>query len=116
MDTPVTTARTDLGTVSTQPVYNSLHARTAAGLVRRIEPLGQPAQYELRTGDNRHHIVCRRCGATEDVDCVTGAAPCLIPSDNHGFREEEAEVTFRGTCPRCERIRNEKEQHNGNER
>lgn len=105
----VTAARANLGTLSTQAVYNNLHALTAAGLVRRIELPGQPARYELRTGDNHHHIVCRRCGATEDVDCVMGTAPCLTPSENHGFHVDEAEVTFWGICPQCQQKRIEKE-------
>ena len=90
-----------LGTVSTQAVYDTLHALTAAGLLRRIEPAGHPARYETRVGDNHHHLVCRSCGATVDVDCVQGAAPCLDPDTTYGFAIEEAEVTFWGICPAC---------------
>jgi Fe2+ or Zn2+ uptake regulation protein len=32
---------------------------------------------------------------------VVGAAPCLTPSDAHGFAIRVAEVTFWGTCPAC---------------
>ena len=88
--------------VSTQSVYDCLAALGAAGLVRRIEPAGSPARYETRVGDNHHHIVCRVCGATRDVDCVTGAAPCLEPGDVGGFAVDEAEVTFWGLCPDCQ--------------
>src|SRR5580658_6884197 len=55
--------RDRLGHVSLQAVYEALHALTAAGLVRRIEPDGSPARYEGRVGDNHHHVVCRSCGA-----------------------------------------------------
>jgi len=51
--------------------------------------------------DNHHHVVCRRCGAVEDIDCVVGAAPCLQASDTGGFVLDEAEITFRGLCPDC---------------
>ena len=44
----------------------------------------------------------RRCGAIEDVDCTVNAAPCLQPSEDHGFVIDEAEVTFWGICPRCQ--------------
>ncbi|WP_007023618.1 Fur family transcriptional regulator [Saccharomonospora iraqiensis] len=94
--------RDALGSVSTQAVYDVLGACTHAELVRRIEPAGHPARFETRTGDNHHHLVCRRCGHAEDVDCVRGAAPCLRPSHLGGFAVEEAEVVFWGLCPACQ--------------
>jgi Fur family ferric uptake transcriptional regulator len=95
-------ARTRLGAISTQAVYDALHALTGAGLLRRIEPAGSPARYETRVGDNHHHLVCRACGATHDVDCVIGEAPCLTPQAAAGFLVHEAEVTFWGLCPDCQ--------------
>lgn len=94
-------ARAALPTVSVQAVYDVLHALTDAGILRRIEPAGHPARYERRVGDNHHHVVCRGCGAVDDVDCATGAAPCLTPSSTSGFVVETAEVTFWGLCPAC---------------
>ena len=102
VDTLTSMVRARLGSVSTQAVYDVLRALTDAGLVRRIEPAGHPARFERRVADNHHHVVCRRCGATSDVDCVVGAAPCLAPSDAHGFAVDEAEVVFWGLCPACQ--------------
>src|SRR5215475_4999010 len=79
----VTAAR--VGHVSLQAVYEALHALTASGLIRRIEPAGSPARFEGRVGDNHHHVVCRSCGAVADVDCAVGEAPCLTASDDHGY-------------------------------
>ena len=93
--------RERFGTVSTQAVYDMLAACAAAGLLRRIEPAGSPVRYERRVGDNHHHLVCRRCGRTEDVDGVTGAQPCLTPAEGTGFAVDEAEVVFWGVCPAC---------------
>src|SRR5699024_767069 len=76
--------REDVGQVSTQAVYDVLYALTEHGLLRRIQPAGSPALYELATGDNHHHMVCRRCGAVTDVDCATGQAPCLDPGEAAG--------------------------------
>jgi Fur family transcriptional regulator, stress-responsive regulator len=94
-----------VGHVSLQAVYDALHALTAAGLLRRIEPTGGPARFERRVGDNHHHVVCRSCGVVADVDCAVGAAPCLTPSDDHGFAIGEAEVTYWGVCPDCSTAR-----------
>ena len=93
--------RAALGTVSTQAVYDVLRALTEAGLARRIEPAGSPALFELRVGDNHHHVVCRTCGVVADVDCAVGQRPCLTASDDHGFVIDEAEVTYWGLCPAC---------------
>ena len=101
VDSIADAARAELGTVSTQAIYDVLKAFTAAGLVRRIEPAGSPARFELRVGDNHHHVVCRSCGAVADVDCAHGNAPCLTASNDHGFSIDEAEVTYWGLCPDC---------------
>jgi Fur family ferric uptake transcriptional regulator len=93
---------TRLGSVSKQAVYDALDALVGASIVRRIEPAGRPALYEARVGDNHHHIVCRSCGAVDDVDCSVGAAPCLEPAQTHGFVVDEAEVTYWGLCPDCQ--------------
>ena len=91
--------------VSHQAVYDVLHTLADLGLVRRIQPAGSVARYELRVGDNHHHVVCRGCGDVVDIDCATGAAPCLDPSelDVHapGFVLDEAEVTYWGLCAAC---------------
>jgi Fur family transcriptional regulator, stress-responsive regulator len=94
-----------LETVSMQAVYDVLGALARVGLARRIEPAGSPALYERRVGDNHHHVVCRGCGAVGDVDCAVGEAPCLEPSNTHGFVIDEAEVTFWGLCPTCQSSR-----------
>jgi Fur family ferric uptake transcriptional regulator len=100
-DTLITAARARLGAVSHQAVYDVLRVLTDRGLLRRIQPQGSVARYEARTGDNHHHLVCRSCGAIVDVDCATGAAPCLTPSDDGGFVVDEAEVVYWGRCPSC---------------
>jgi Fur family ferric uptake transcriptional regulator len=91
-----------LGGASRQAVYDALDQFLVSTLVRRIEPAGSPARYELRVGDNHHHVVCRRCGLVTDVDCAVGEAPCLEPSRTDGFVVDEAEVTFWGLCPQCQ--------------
>ncbi len=100
-DALIRTARQRLGTVSHQAVYDVLRVLTAAGLLRRIEPAGSVARYELRVGDNHHHVVCRACGTVADVDCAVGDTPCLTASDDHGFEIDEAEVVYWGLCPAC---------------
>ncbi|MQW75109.1 transcriptional repressor [Nocardioides sp. dk4132] len=95
------TVRGRLGEVSQQAVYDVLRVLTESGLIRRIQPQGSVARYESRVADNHHHLVCRSCGVIVDVDCAVGVAPCLTPSDGHGFSIDEAEVVYWGQCPSC---------------
>src|SRR5215470_10107898 len=100
-DSIIGAVRADLGEVSHQAVYDVLRALTAAGLVRRFQPMGSVARYESRVGDNHHHVVCRSCGAIADVDCAVGSTPCLTASDGRGFTIDEAEVIYWGRCVGC---------------
>jgi Fe2+ or Zn2+ uptake regulation protein len=100
-DSIIGAVRKDLPEVSHQAVYDVLRALTGAGLVRRIQPPGSVARYEVRVGDNHHHVVCRSCGVIADVDCAVGEAPCLTASDDNGFVIDEAEVVYWGLCASC---------------
>ncbi|WP_433796062.1 Fur family transcriptional regulator [Actinoplanes sp. CA-252034] len=106
-DSVIALVRSELPTVSHQAVYDVLRALTDTGLVRRIQPAGATARYEMRVRDNHHHAVCRSCGAIADVDCAAGNAPCLTASDDHGFVIDEAEVVYWGICPACVSTRSE---------
>ncbi|KAA2250720.1 transcriptional repressor [Solihabitans fulvus] len=101
IDTIANQVRARLGQISIQAVYGAVHAFTAAGLVRRIQPAGSPTRYEARVGDNHHHLVCRECGRITDVDSASGEPPCLEPADDAGYLIDEAEITFWGHCSTC---------------
>jgi Fur family transcriptional regulator, stress-responsive regulator len=93
--------RAEIGAISLQAVYDGLTLLAAQGLIRRIQPAGSPARYEDRVGDNHHHLICRVCGRTVDVDCATEFAPCLTALDDQGYEIDEAEIVYWGRCPDC---------------
>ena len=94
--------RARIGSVSKQAVYDALGVLATNGLIRRIQPAGSPTRYEDRVGDNHHHVICRTCGVTADVDCAVGDVPCLTANEDHGFDIDEAEVIYWGYCPTCQ--------------
>lgn len=100
-DSIIGVVRADLGEVSHQAVYDVLRVLTAAGLVRRFQPMGSVARYEARVGDNHHHVVCRSCGAIGDVACAVGCTACLAAAGDSGYEIGAAEVTYWGRCPGC---------------
>ncbi|MGB6453306.1 MAG: Fur family transcriptional regulator [Streptosporangiaceae bacterium] len=101
-DAVAETVRAELGSISLQAVYDVLSVLADVGLIRRIQPAGSPARFEARVSDNHHHVICRSCGRTADVDCAVGSAPCLTAVDDKGYQIDEAEVIYWGRCTDCQ--------------
>lgn len=94
--------RAEIGSISRQAVYDALGVLVERGLIRRIQPAGSAALYEFRTDEDHHHVVCRSCGKMVDVGASVNPAPSLkAAARESGYRVEEAEVIFTGTCPGC---------------
>jgi len=93
--------RAEIGAVSRQAVYDALGLFAEKGILRRLQPAGSPALFDPRVGDRHHHVICRTCGAVEDVDCAVEPAPCLTPPPDSGYQIDEAEILYWGFCPRC---------------
>lgn len=92
--------RNKLGTVSTQTVYDVLATLVESRIARRIAIPNGGTRYELETGDNHQHVVCRECEAIHDVEDPGTVAPSEAGA-NHGFEIDKVEVTFWGLCPDC---------------
>ena len=107
MDQIIERVRANGVSISTQAAYDVCDALHRTGLARRIEPAGGPARFESRVGDNHHHLVCRACGVTLDVDCAVGDPPCLTVVEDFGYEIDEAEVIYWGRCPECVAQRSE---------
>jgi len=89
-----------LPNVSLPTVYAALEALGEAGLVRRVAAGRGRALYDARPADH-HHLVCRRCGAVEDLeaDVPLTRAPSLAAKQ--GFAPDAAEIVVHGPCSRC---------------
>ena len=85
--------------ISTQAAYDACEALREKGLAHRIALAGGPARYEARAGDNHHHLVCRSCGLTVDVDCVTDAAPVPACPERRGFLRRRGGDHVLGALP-----------------
>jgi Fe2+ or Zn2+ uptake regulation protein len=86
--------------LSWQGTYDVLTALTDAHLVRRVESAGSAALFELRTGRDHHHRICRTCHRVDDIACV-GDPPCLPPSTDSAFLVDDIEITYWGRCSTC---------------
>lgn len=88
-------------TIPRMSIYNVMSDLTGASLVMLADVGPGRALYEA--GDVwHHHFVCTGCGKIEDVPCLKGRKPCLLPPKNlPGTTIEEAQVIFRGHCAAC---------------
>lgn len=94
--------RAQIGAISQQAVYDALGTLSEKGLLRRIQPAGLPALFDLRARDRHHHAICRACGAVVDVECDPKKEPSLAAAAASGFTIDEAEVLYWGLCPACQ--------------
>jgi len=101
-DDIIQAVRSEIGVISRQAVYDALNVMSEKGILRRIQPAGSAARYEHRL-DNHHHLACRHCDRVIDIDCAVGSAPCLTAEHDHGYTIDEAEVTYWGACPECQK-------------
>ena len=96
-----TGARTRLGAVSTQAIYDVVHALTGVGLLRRVEPAGARAHFEIETGDNHHHLVCRGCGFSVEIEATFVESWAAQIASQHGFTDTGHELELFGLCREC---------------
>ena len=91
---------TRLPNVSLPTVYAGLDALEDSGLVRRVATGQGAALYDAGSVEH-HHLVCRRCGAVEDLVAPVKLGPALAGAEAQGFSAEAAEVVVRGLCASC---------------
>jgi Fe2+ or Zn2+ uptake regulation protein len=89
-----------LPNVSLPTVYASLDALEEAGLVRRVAAGRGRALYDSQPVDH-HHVVCRRCGAVEDLDAQLELEKASRLAARRGFEVDGAEVVVHGLCAAC---------------
>jgi Fe2+ or Zn2+ uptake regulation protein len=89
-----------LPNVSLPTIYAGLDALEEAGLVRRVAAGRGAALYDARAVEH-HHMVCRRCGAVEDLDASAELDRVMGAASKRGFAPDDAEIVVHGLCARC---------------
>lgn len=86
--------------ISLPTVYATLELFEELGAVNRVAVPGGPALYDPRTTPH-HHLVCRSCGKTEDIDAPVELEPLLAAAAKHGFTSRRGEIVVTGLCGDC---------------
>jgi Fur family ferric uptake transcriptional regulator len=93
------------GKVDTVTVYRAVEDLSRAGLVRRVDLGHQHAHYEVvdSKGRHHHHLVCRMCGAVEDVEqCDPAHLEGAVLRKSKRFASIETHtMEFFGICREC---------------
>jgi Fe2+ or Zn2+ uptake regulation protein len=90
-----------LPNASLPTVYATLELLEELGIARRIAASSGPTLWDPRP-DRHHHLVCRSCGAVEDLDVTIEPARAFRAARRRGFRPDDAELVVSGLCERCQ--------------
>jgi Fe2+ or Zn2+ uptake regulation protein len=86
--------------VSLPTVYATLELFEQLGLVRRFATGNGAVLFDSRV-EPHAHTVCRRCGATADLDGAAGSERALARAREAGFEPDHAQLVIWGLCRRC---------------
>jgi len=86
-------------TVGLATVYRALQAMAEAGEVDVLRTDDGEAVYRAcRTGEHHHHLVCRVCGRTVEIEGPQVEKWAEVVGAEHGFRDVTHTVEVFGTC------------------
>ena len=82
-------------------VYRTLQSLAAADEVDVLIREDGEAAYRKCGGTHHHHLVCRACGRTVEVDGPAVERWTATVSAAHGFRDVSHTLEIFGRCPDC---------------
>jgi Fur family ferric uptake transcriptional regulator/Fur family peroxide stress response transcriptional regulator len=86
--------------VSLPTVYATLELLEELGLARRLATGNGAVLFDSRV-EPHAHTVCRRCGATADLETSPAPDGALSRARGGGFVPDHAQLVIWGTCERC---------------
>ena len=89
--------------VSLATVYRTLRLLSAMGLLQELELPEGGRRFELAGDQHRqhHHLVCVRCGRTEEFENAAVLAAGHAAASMQGFSLLECVLNVRALCPSC---------------
>jgi Fur family ferric uptake transcriptional regulator len=82
-------------------VYRTLQSLAAADEIDVLIREDGESAYRKCGGAHHHHVVCRECGRTVEVDGPAVERWTAAVSAAHGFREVSHTLEIFGRCPDC---------------
>ena len=82
-------------------VYRTLQALADASEVDVMHPPGGEALYRRCSTGHHHHLVCRSCGRTVEVEGPAVEQWAARVAAEHGYVDVDHTVEILGQCPAC---------------
>lgn len=82
-------------------VYRALQAMAEDGQVDVIVRADGEAVYRQCSPSHHHHLVCRSCRSTVEIDAPDVERWAADVASRHGYRDVTHTVEVFGVCPRC---------------
>ena len=88
-------------TVGLSTVYRALQAMADAGELDMLRSEAGEAVYRRCSASHHHHLVCRTCGATVEVEGPTVERWTRGVAAEHGYADVSHTLEIFGTCGEC---------------
>jgi Fur family ferric uptake transcriptional regulator len=82
-------------------VYRTLQGLADAGEIDVMRPPGGEHLYRRCSQGHHHHLVCRSCGRTVEVEGPAVETWAERVAGKHGFSDVSHTMEIFGTCPEC---------------
>ena len=87
--------------VGLSTVYRTLQALADAGEVDVLRADDGETRYRRCSGSHHHHLVCRSCGRTVEVEGPAVERWAAAVAREHGFSQVSHTLEVFGNCPDC---------------
>jgi Fur family ferric uptake transcriptional regulator len=87
--------------VGLSTVYRALQAMADAGELDMLRSEAGEAVYRRCSGSHHHHLVCRSCGATVEVEGPAVERWTRSVAAAHGYADVSHTLEIFGTCAGC---------------
>ena len=89
--------------VSLATIYRTLRLLVQMGYLHELELSEGGHRYELLSNDfpDHHHLICIRCGRTEEFENDDVLEAGRIAAEKNGFKLIESSLNVRAICPKC---------------
>ncbi|MCE5292670.1 MAG: transcriptional repressor [Nocardiaceae bacterium] len=82
-------------------VYRTLQSLAEAGTVDTLRTDSGESVYRRCSSGHHHHLVCRNCGYTVEVEGPTVERWSRQIADDHGFSDVSHTLEIFGLCAKC---------------